>query len=112
MSMEQPQQRLRRWKEKSVVSEQNQSFWAKLFFGDSHDNERETKVREYIVHRVRKGAHLRDVLHEEYVRRNASNDEVEEILADPALIEATHEQLRNDFSSEELEPAPPPSAAQ
>jgi hypothetical protein len=101
----------RRRKEEGVVSEQNRSWWDKLF-GSSYDNERETKVREYIVHRVGEGAHLRDVLHEEYVQRNASQDEVEEILADPALIEATHEQLRNDFSSKKLDPTPPPSAAQ
>ena len=93
------------------MSEQIQSFWDKLF-GSSYDNEGEQKVRQYIVHRVGEGAHLRDVLQEEYVQRNASEDEIEEIVDDPALIEATHEQLRNDFCSKKLDPTPPPSAAQ
>ena len=53
------------------------------------------------------GAHLRDVMQEEYVRRNASPDEVEDILDNPKLVEAAHEQLREDFSSGALDPKEP-----
>ncbi len=93
------------------MSEEKQSFWDRIFFGSRGGSERERKVREYIIHRVGDGAHLRDVLQEEYVRRNASPQEVERILENPELIEAAHEQLRNDFSSGELDPKAPPSSS-
>ncbi len=91
------------------MSEEKQSFWDRIFFGNHRNSERERKVREYIIHRIGDGAHLREVLQEEYVRRNASPQEVERILENPELIEAAHEQLRNDFSSGELDPKAPPS---
>ena len=85
-------------------------FFERLFSG-VHDSEREKKVLEYIIHRIGDGAHLRDVMKEEYVRRNASPDEVEQILENPKLVEAAHEQMRNDFASGELDPKRPPSSA-
>ena len=96
------------------MAEVSGSFWSKLFSGsflEQHDEEREQKVMEYICHRVGEGAHLRDVIQEEYVRRNASHQEIEDLLNDPKLIEAAHEQMREDFSGR-LDPKPPPSAAQ
>ncbi|CAA9421403.1 MAG: hypothetical protein AVDCRST_MAG78-1020 [uncultured Rubrobacteraceae bacterium] len=94
------------------MSEEKQSFWDRIFFGNHGGTERERKVREYITHRVGDGAHLRDVLQDEYVRRNASPQEVERMLQNPDLIEAAHEQLRDDFSSGRLDPKAPPSSAQ
>jgi hypothetical protein len=44
------------------------------------------------------------VLQEEYVRRNATADEVQSILENPRLIQAAGEQLREDFSSGKLDP--------
>ncbi len=93
------------------MSEERQGFWDRIFFGNRDGSDRERKVREYIIHRVGDGAHLREVLQEEYVRRNASPQEVERILENPELIEAAHEQLRNDFSSGELDPKTPPRGA-
>ncbi len=92
------------------MSEKRHSFWDRLFSG-VHDSGREKKVLEYVIHRMGDGAHLRDVLGEEYVRRNASPDEVEQILENPKLVEAAHEQMRNDFASGELDPKRPPSSA-
>ena len=40
-----------------------------------------------------------DVVKEEYVRRNASPLEIEEISADPRLVEAARQHLRQDFGS-------------
>ena len=68
------------------MSEEKQGFWDRIFFGNRDDSERERKVREYVIHRVCDGAHLRDVLQEEYVRRNASSEEIEHILENPELI--------------------------
>ncbi len=96
------------------MSEGRQSLWDMLFSGsflEHHDRDRERKVIEYIRYRVGEGAHLRDVLQEEYVRRHASPAELEDLLDNPRLIEAAHDQMRKDFSSGELDPKPPPSGA-
>ena len=55
------------------------------------------KVLEYVVHRFGEGAHLRDVMQEEYVRRLVSPDEVEDILDNPKLIEAARKKMEEDL---------------
>lgn len=92
------------------MNEEQHSFLHRIFFGNQAGTEREQKVVEYIRHRVGDGAHLRDVLQEEYVRRNASPNEIEQILEDPRLIETAHERMRDDFSSGRLDPNPPPGS--
>jgi hypothetical protein len=93
------------------MAEEKRSFWDRIFGVHPHQSEREQRVIEYICHRIGDGAHLRDIVQEEYVRRNASPDEVQEILENPRLVEVAHEEMRKDFSGE-LEPKPPPSSAQ
>jgi hypothetical protein len=44
------------------------------------------------------------VLQEEYVRRNATAEEIQSILENPRLIQAAGEQMREDFSSGKLDP--------
>jgi hypothetical protein len=44
------------------------------------------------------------VLQEEYVRRNATAEEIQRILENPRLIQAAGEQMREDFSSGKLDP--------
>jgi hypothetical protein len=92
------------------MDEENRGFWDKVF-NTRTSNEREQRVIEYICHRIADGAHLGDVTQEEYVRRNASPDEVQAILDNPKLIEAAHESMREEFSSGKLDPNPPPSSA-
>jgi hypothetical protein len=92
------------------MSEEKQSFWERLFSVQYH-SEREERVIEYVLHRIGDGAHLRDVLGEEYVRRNASPVEIEQILENPKLIETAHERMREDFSSGRLDPKSPPAAS-
>ncbi len=92
------------------MSEEKQSFWDRLFNIHYH-SEREERVIEYVIHRIGDGAHLRDVLGEEYVRRNASPVEIEQILENPKLIETAHEKMRDDFSSGRLDPRTPPGGA-
>jgi hypothetical protein len=60
---------------------------------------REEKVLEYIIHRLGDGAHLRDVMQEEYVRRLASPEEVEDILDNPRLVAAARKKIGEDLSS-------------
>jgi hypothetical protein len=91
------------------VAEEKQSFWSMLF-SDWDSTEQKRKVLEYVCHRVGHGAHLRDVMQEGYVRRNASADEVQNILDNPRLIETAHQKMRDDFSSGNLDPKPSPSS--
>ena len=85
------------------MAERKRSFWDRLF-GTNNRSGRQEKVLEYVIHRVQDGANLREVLQEEYVRRNATTEEVQRILENPRLIEAAGEQLREDFSSGKLDP--------
>ena len=93
-----------------MATEEERSFWDKVF-NTRTSNERERKVIEYIIHRISDGAHLRDVLGDEYVRRNASSEEIEDILDNPRLVEAARESMKEDFTSGDLDPTPPPSSA-
>ena len=85
------------------MTEQKRSFWDRLF-GTNNRSGRQDKVLEYVIHRIQDGANLGEVLQEEYVRRNATTEEVQRILENPRLIEAAGEQLREDFSSGKLDP--------
>jgi hypothetical protein len=85
------------------VAENKRSFWDRLF-GTNNRSGRQDKVLEYVIHRIQDGANLREVLQEEYVRRNATTEEVQRMLENPRLIEAAGEQLREDFSSGKLDP--------
>ena len=90
-----------------MAQSEKRSFWDRLF-GRKQPSAREERVVEYIIHRLGEGAHLGDVVKEEYVRRNASPLEIEEISADPRLVEAARQHLRQDFDSGELDPGKPP----
>ena len=85
------------------MAERRRSFWDRLF-GTNNRSGRQDKVLEYVIHRIEDGANLREVLQEEYVRRNATTEEVQRILENPRLIEAAGEQLREDFSSGKIDP--------
>lgn len=82
---------------------EKRSFWKRLFATD-RPSQREERVLEYIMHRIGEGAHLGDIVDEEYVRRNASSQEIEEICARPELVQAAREHLQEDFGSGELDP--------
>jgi hypothetical protein len=79
------------------------SFWDRLFSLDYH-SAREEKVVEYIIHRLGEGVSLQEIVGEEYVRRNASPVEVEEICSKPELVQAAREHMERDFSSGEIDP--------
>ena len=79
-----------------------QSFWDRLFTLEYH-SVREERVVEYIIHRLGEGASLQEILREEYVRRNASPVEVDEICSRPELVQAARERMEKDFSSGEID---------
>jgi hypothetical protein len=86
------------------MAEEKRSFWDRLFSLDYH-SAREERVVEYIIHRLGEGASLRGVLEEEYVRRNASPAEVDEICSRPEMVQAAREHMEQDFSSGEIDPS-------
>ncbi len=88
------------------MSQEKHSFVEWLFGGSYHD-EREEKVLQYIIHRVRDGAELEEVVEEEYVRRNLSQVEMDEVTSDPELVHEARERLELAFESDELRPDPP-----
>jgi hypothetical protein len=83
-----------------------QSFGERLMFGGEHGPraERDEKVLRYVVHRLDEEAHLHDVLRESYVRRNCTQQEVDEIIRNPELVHACRERLERAFGSGELDP--------
>lgn len=80
-----------------------QTFWDRLI-ESSKLSPRKEKVFSYVVYRIQEGAHLRDVLQEDYVQRNCSQGEIDQIIDDPRLIHACEERLRKVFTSGELDP--------
>ena len=78
------------------MAEKGQSFWDRLFSIHTY-SDREEKVLEYIIHRLKEGTDLEDVVREEYVRRHASPDEVQDILDNARLVESIRKKMEEDF---------------
>ncbi len=93
------------------MSEENESGLRGWLFGEER-SESEDKVLEYVAHRLKEGAHLRDVLEEEYVVRNSTQAQRDEILTDPRLVREDREGLEEYFDSEELSPEHSAAAAE
>lgn len=82
---------------------ERKSFWARIF-GSPGGSAREQRVLDYVVNRINEGAALDDVAQEEYVRRNATPDQIDEILSNPKIVEAAREKMQDAFESGELDP--------
>ena len=83
---------------------ERRSFWRRIFGGEggSSLSQRQQKVLRYIVHRINEDAPLQEVLREEYVRRNCSRDELDQIVRSPELVAAARARLGESFRSDEL----------
>jgi hypothetical protein len=81
-----------------------QTVFGKFFFGDPNRADREEKVLRYIIHRINEDATLNEVLGEPYVQRKCSQDEIDEISSNPALVHACREHLEETFRSGKLDP--------
>jgi hypothetical protein len=85
-------------------------FWEQIMLVREEDPraEREEKVLRYIVHRLNEKAHFHahfhDVLQEPYVRRNCTQDEIDEIRSNPDLVHACREHTEKFFHSGKLDP--------
>ncbi len=81
------------------------SVFGQFFFGcNPSRTEREEKVLRYIIHRIDENADLHEVVREPYVRRNCSQEEIEEIASSAELVNACREHLERTFRSGELIP--------
>ena len=81
-------------KGEEVMEREKKSFWDRWA--------REQRVLEYVVHRINQGVDLVDVVGEEYVRRNASGREIDDILSNPRIVEAARENMQEAFRSGKL----------
>jgi hypothetical protein len=83
---------------------EQRSFWQRFFGrkGTSSLSQRQEKVLQYILGRMNESAPLQEVLQEEYVRRNCSRSELEQIVRSPELIGAARDQLGESFRSDEF----------
>jgi hypothetical protein len=81
------------------------SLLGQFFFGGNPSRaEREEKVLRYIIHRIDEDGELHEVLEEPYVRRNCSQDEIDEIRSNPDLVYACREHTEKFFHSGKLDP--------
>jgi hypothetical protein len=83
------------------MEREKKSFWDRLF-GGSRSSVRELNILAYVVHRMNQGVELTDVIGEEYVRRNASGREIDDILSNPRIVEAAREPMQEAFRSGQL----------
>ncbi len=68
---------------------ERRSFWRGLFGGKGSSlSQRQERVLRYVIGRTNEGVPLREVIDEEYVRRNSSQAKVDENVRSPELIEA------------------------
>lgn len=84
------------------MSEEKKSFWARIF--GRRESAKEQRVLEYIVHRINEGATLESIVEEEYVRRNATRSQIDDLLSNPKIVEAAREKMQEAFESGELDP--------
>ena len=76
--------------------------WARLFGDGSRRPARIERVIEYVAHRLDQGAHLEEVMQEEYVRRQTSPHEVEQVVSEPRIVEAARGRMHREFGSKEM----------
>src|SRR5215210_8121407 len=91
-------------KDSGIFMSEQRSFWQRLFgrAGSSSLSPRQQKVSDYILARMEKDVPFRQVLKEDYVRRNSSQAEIEQIVSSPEFIETARERLGETFRSEEF----------
>lgn len=85
---------------------ENRTFWQRMFGRAkiSPISPRQERVLRYVIGRIDKGVPLQDVLQEEYVRRNCSRMEINQIAGSPDVVEAARRQMQESLSSQEFKP--------
>ena len=88
------------------MHQEGQPLWKKIF-GNPGGQEQEDKALAYIARRLQDGAGLEEAVREDYVRRNLSQDEVDEVLVDPDLLRTVRERMESDIESGKPDPRVP-----
>jgi hypothetical protein len=79
------------------------SFFGQFFFGSNPSRaEREEEVLRYVIHRIYQDVPLHNVFPEEYVQRNCSQVEIDQIAANPEFVHAAREIMERAFGWGEL----------
>jgi hypothetical protein len=83
---------------------ERRSFWQRFFgrTGTSSLSQRQKSVLQFIISRIDGNVPLQQVLQEDFVRRNCSRAEVEQIISSPEFIKAARERLGDSFRSDEF----------
>ena len=76
--------------------------WARIFGDGSRRPARIERVVEYVAHRLGQGARLEEAIQDEYVRRQTSPHEVDQIVSDPRIVEAARGRMHQEFGSKKL----------
>ena len=85
------------------MRQEGQPLWKRIF-GNPGRQEREEKVLAYVAQRLQDGVSLKEAVGEDYVRRNLSQAEVDEVISDPELLRAVRERMGSTFEPGRLEP--------
>jgi hypothetical protein len=85
---------------------EQRSFWQRIFGRTkvSPPSQRQERVLQYVISRIDKGVPLQEVLKEEYVRRNCSRMEINQIAGSPEVVKAARKQMEESLGSEEFKP--------
>ena len=90
------------------MQEQKRSLWDRVWmrlFGDSSRRSvRMEKVISYVAHRLDDGARLDEAIQDEYVRRQTTPSELQQILDDQRIVEAARRRMHRELGSEEMSP--------
>jgi hypothetical protein len=91
-------------KDSQIHMDEQRSFWQRLLgrTGTSSLSQRQEKVLHYIIGRIDKDVPVQQILQEDYVRRNCSQQEIEQIISHPEFVQAARERLGESFRSEEF----------
>lgn len=85
---------------------ENRSFWQRVFGRAkiSPLSPRQERALQYVIGRIDQGVPLQDALQEEYVRRNCSRMEINQIAGSPEVVEAARRQMQESLGSQEFRP--------
>lgn len=99
-------------KTEALVLEERSSLWerawVRIFGAGSRRPARIEKVIAYVTYRLNEGARLDEIIQEEYVRRQTSAQEIEQVIADPRIVGTARGRMHREFGSEEMSPKEQP----
>lgn len=85
---------------------EQRDFWQRLFVRSkiSPLSQRQERALQYVISRIDKGVPLQEALQDEYVRRNCSHMEINQIAGSPDVVRAAREQMEASLSTEDFRP--------